>query len=349
MIINKNYRVLGVMSGTSLDGIDLAICTFTKSSHWEFKIEKSETIKYTVYWKNKLANLHTKSKSFISEIDIKYGEFLGQIIKVFLAKEKVDFIASHGHTIFHQPENNFTLQIGDGKTISSITKTKIINNFRDLDVSLNGQGAPLVPIGDLHLFREYKYCVNLGGFSNISIKEKDKIIAFDICPVNIVMNEISKQLDVEFDRNGDIAKKGKLIPELFEKLNSLSFYSQKPPKSLGREWVVKYINPLLEKDYKTKDLLHTFCEHIAMQIGKHLNHKSALFTGGGVFNAYLMNRISYYSRSEIFIPNHTIINFKEAAVFAFLGVLKLRNEVNCLQSVTGANKDNCGGEINNEM
>ena len=349
--MNKNvkYRVLGVMSGTSLDGIDLAICTFTKNTKWEFIIEKSETQKYTDNWQKKLANLHTKSKNIISETDIEYGDFLAKTITTFLANEKVDFIASHGHTIFHQPENNYTLQIGDGKTIANVTKIKTINNFRSLDISLNGQGAPLVPIGDLHLFPDYKYCVNLGGFANISIKQKVEITAFDICPVNIVMNEISKQLELEFDINGDIAKTGKLIPELLEKLNSLSFYEQKHPKSLGREWVEKFIHPLLLKNYKPEDLLHTFCEHIAIQIGVFLNDNSALFTGGGVFNTYLMSRISCYSKSKICIPNLKIINFKEALIFAFLGVLKLRNEVNCLQSVTGGKKDNCGEEINNPM
>ncbi|MEC9209885.1 MAG: anhydro-N-acetylmuramic acid kinase [Bacteroidota bacterium] len=349
MNLNIKYRVLGVMSGTSLDGIDLAICTFTKNTRWEFKIEKSETLKYSNYWKKTLGNLHKKPKNIISEIDIEYGKFLGETINTFLTHETVDLITSHGHTIFHQPENNYTLQIGDGKTIANITKIKTINNFRSLDVSLNGQGAPLVPIGDLHLFTNYKYCVNLGGFANISIKENDKIIAFDICPVNIVMNKISKTLGLAFDIKGSIAKKGELIPELLGKLNNLSFYKQQPPKSLGREWVEKFITPLLLKNYKAEDILHTFCEHIAMQIGILLNDKSTFFTGGGVFNAYLMSRISYYAKSKIFIPNHKIINFKEALIFAFLGILKLRNEVNCLQSVTGAKKDNCGGEINNPM
>ena len=349
MIINEKYRVLGVMSGTSLDGIDLAICTFVKENKWEFNIEKSETIKYSDYWIKTLANLHKKSKTTISKIDREYGELLAKTINIFLEKDKVDFIASHGHTIFHQPENNYTLQIGDGKTIANITKIKTINNYRNLDVSLNGQGAPLVPIGDLHLFADYKYCVNLGGFVNISIKEKGRIIAFDICPANIIMNEISKELGLDFDNNGCFAKKGELVPELLERFNNLPFYKQKPPKSLSREWAKIFINPLLLRKYKREDVLHTFCEHIAIQIGTFLNGKSALLTGGGVFNTYLMSRISFYSKSEIVIPGHKIINFKEALIFAFLGVLRLKNEINCLQSVTGANEDNCGGEINNPL
>ena len=341
---NIKYRVLGVMSGTSLDGIDLAICTFIKKENWEFKIEKSDTFKYSKLWKSTLVNLHTLNKELIEETNIKYGAFLGEKINTFLGNEKVDFIASHGHTIFHQPENNYTLQIGDGKTIAKTTGITTINDFRSLDVLLNGQGAPLVPIGDLHLFPDYKYCINLGGFANISIKNEGGITAFDICPANIIMNEVCKNLAKEYDNNGDIAKKGKLIPELLQNLNQLSFYKEIPPKSLSREWVEKFINPLIQNQ-KHEDTLHTFCEHIAFQIGKHLENETAIFTGGGVLNLYLMERIKHYSSSEIIIPNHTIINFKEALLFGFLGVLRLRNEINCLKSVTGANRDNCGGII----
>ena len=341
---NIKYRVLGVMSGTSLDGIDLAICTFTKKGNWEFKIEKQATIKYSDYWKNRLENLHTKNKKIITTTDVEYGAFLGKKIIAFLDNEKVDFIASHGHTIFHQPENKYTLQIGDGKTIAKTTGITTINDFRILDVSLGGQGAPLVPIGDLHLFPNYKYCINLGGFANISIKKESEITAFDICPVNIVLNQVCKELNIDYDNNGDIAKKGKLVPKLIQQLNQLSFYEKIPPKSLGREWVEKQIIPLIINQ-KTEDTLHTFCEHIAIQIGKQLKGNTALFTGGGVFNQYLMTRIQHYSTSEITIPNQEIIEYKEALIFAFLGVLRIRNEVNCLQSVTGAERDNCGGVI----
>jgi anhydro-N-acetylmuramic acid kinase len=338
------YTILGVMSGTSLDGIDLTICTFTKNQEWEYKIEKSNTLKYSISWKSKLATLHTQNKGIIEQTDIQFGQYIGQTINTFLNGEKVDFIASHGHTIFHQPENKYTLQIGCGKTISQVTKTTTVNDFRSLDVSLNGQGAPLVPIGDLHLFPNYKYCINLGGFANISIKKESEITAFDICPVNIVLNQVCKELNIDYDNNGDIAKKGKLVLKLIQQLNQLSFYEKIPPKSLGREWVEKQIIPLIINQ-KTEDILHTFCEHIAIQIGKQLKGNTALFTGGGVFNQYLMTRIQHYSTSEITIPNQEIIEYKEALIFAFLGVLRIRNEVNCLQSVTGAERDNCGGVI----
>ena len=338
------YRVLGVMSGTSLDGIDLAICTFTKNKKWEYKIEKSKTLKYPISWKSKLTTLHTQKKAIVKQTDIQYGQYIGEIINVFLKGKKVDFIASHGHTIFHQPENNYTLQIGCGKTISQATKITTINNFRALDVSLNGQGAPLVPIGDLLLLPKHKYCINLGGFANISIKKNEGIIAFDICPANIVLNDICKGIGIEYDYNGDIAREGKIIATLLKQLNQLDFYMKKAPKSLGREWVEEHVFPIL-KNNKPEDLLCTFCEHIAIQIGKFLRDESALFTGGGVFNSFLMQRVTFHSKAKILVPSKELIEFKESLIFAFLGVLRIRNEVNCLQSVTGAERDNCGGVI----
>ena len=348
MLQNNIFRVLGVMSGTSLDGIDFAICSFHKNKNWNFNIEKCTTTKYTKLWKDTLQNLHTKDKENIAKINIEYGKYLGSLINDFLGENKVDFIASHGHTIFHNPDNNYTLQIGDGNTIAKTTKITTINDFRSLDISLNGQGAPLVPIGDLHLFSDYKYCINLGGFANISIKESKSITAFDVCPVNIVMNKLSQKLGKEYDVNGDFAKKGNLIPKLLETLNNLVFYHQRPPKSLGREWVEEFINPILILTYKTEDILNTFCEHVAMQIGKHLIDKEVLFTGGGVYNQYLMSRIRNYSNAKIIIPPRKIVDYKEALIFAFLGVLRNRNEVNCLKSATGAIRDNCGGVIHNQ-
>jgi len=345
MNMNVKYRVLGVMSGTSLDGIDLAICTFIKNQFWQFNIERSTTISYTKYWKNTLQNLSLKDQQTITKIDKEYGVFLGKTINSFLKNEEINFISSHGHTIFHQPENSFTLQIGDGREIARVTKTKTINNFREKDVSLNGQGAPLVAIGDRYLFPENKYCLNLGGFANISIKKNAQITAFDICPINIILNQLCKNLEIEYDDRGKIARKGKLIPKLLNALNELSYYTQTPPKSLGKEWVEKNITPLINIKYNTADLLHTFCEHIAMQIGVILKDGETLTTGGGAYNIYLIERIKHYSLSKIILPDDDLINFKEAMIFAFLGVLKFRNEMNCLKSVTGAERDNCGGII----
>tara|TARA_B110001454_G_scaffold218939_1_gene248699 strand:- start:2566 stop:3633 length:1068 start_codon:yes stop_codon:yes gene_type:complete len=346
--INK-YSVIGVMSGTSLDGLDIIKCSFTKNDKWQYIIEKGTTIKYSEKWIKTLRTIHQKPLKKINEISIKYGTFIGEEINKFIKKNEfnVDFIASHGHTIFHQPEKKYTLQIGDGETISNTTNKLTISNFRKLDVKLNGQGAPLVPIGDIHLFSNYKYCLNLGGFANISIQEKSNITAFDICPVNIILNHLSNRLDMEFDKNGNLGKEGACNIKLLKKLNKLRFYNQKEPKSLSREWLEENILSLTEiKEIKTKDILATFYEHIGFQIGKLLRNKTTLVSGGGAYNKFLCSKIKKYAKSEIIIATEEIINFKEALIFGFLGVLRIRNEVNCLKDVTGALRDNCGGEIN---
>ncbi|MEC9303357.1 MAG: anhydro-N-acetylmuramic acid kinase [Bacteroidota bacterium] len=347
--MKNTYRILGVMSGTSIDGLDLAICSFNKTKEWNFKIEKCKTVKYTKNWKYILGNLHNSTIQNILKHDIIYAKLIAKEIKKFLKNENVDFIASHGHTIFHQPEKKYTLQIGNGRTIANITRLKTITNFRNLDISLGGQGAPLVPVGDLKLFKNFKYCLNIGGIANISIKEKNKIKAFDICPANIVLNKISRKLKLDFDNEGNLAMQGKIITKLFSKLNSLSYYNNKSPKSLSREWVEKNIDPLILERYNHKDVLHTLCEHMGKQIGQYLKEGKTLVTGGGAFNKYLIERLKNYSNSQIVLPNKKIINFKEAMIFAFLGVLKIRNQNNCLKSVTGAKQNSCGGEINNPM
>ena len=346
--INK-YSVIGVMSGTSLDGLDIIKCSFTKNDKWQYIIEKGTTIKYSEKWIKTLKTIHQEPLKKINEISIKYGAFIGKEINRFVKKNEfnVDFIASHGHTIFHQPEKKYTLQIGDGETISNTTNKLTISNFRKLDVKLNGQGAPLVPIGDIHLFSNYKYCLNLGGFANISIQEKSNITAFDICPVNIILNHLSNRLDMEFDKNGNLGKEGTCNIKVLKKLNKLRFYNQKESKSLSREWLEENILSLTEiKEIKTKDILATFYEHIGFQIGKLLRNKTTLVSGGGAYNKFLCSKIKKYANSEIIIARKEIINFKEALIFGFLGVLRIRNEVNCLKDVTGALRDNCGGEIN---
>lgn len=345
--MNKDYHIIGLMSGTSLDGVDIVKCVFNKGTKTKFILEKSKTFEYSNYWRKKLRNLHLKGKNEINACNIEYGEFLGKLCNEFISKNnlKTDYISSHGHTIFHQPENGYTLQIGCGNKIAEKTNITTINNFRERDVLLNGNGAPLVPIGDLHLFSEYKYCLNLGGFANISIKSK-LIKAFDICPVNIVLNYLSSKLGLIYDKNGDLSSKGKLNHHLLNRLNMLDFYNKKPPKSLSREWVEKEIFPILNGiKVPIKDQLNTFCEHLAIQISKSLKDQSVLITGGGAHNVYLLDRLRHYSNSRIIIPSNEIIDFKEAIIFAYLGILRIENINNCLSSVTGAKYDNCGGDI----
>lgn len=346
-----NYKVIGLMSGTSLDGVDLAYCEFTFNKSWKYQIVCADTISYPDSWKNRLSSLINNSEVEIKTANIEYGEYMGLLIKDFIKKYNIspDFIASHGHTIFHQPEKKYTLQIGDGEAMSELVKLPVIYDFRSLDVQLGGQGAPLVPIGDKFLFNDYAYCLNFGGIANVSYDYKGNRIAFDICPVNMVLNHYSKKEGLEYDDEGQLAKSGNLNDELFSKLNKLDYYKKSPPKSLGREWVEKKIFPLIDKfNLKSEDVLRTFVEHVVYQIAKVLNSqekRNILITGGGAKNKYLIQQLKKTIDSEIVIPDETIIDYKEALVFAFLGVLRWRNEVNCLASVTGASRDSSGGVI----
>lgn len=348
------YKVIGLMSGTSLDGVDLAYCHFNENNKkWEYRIEKASTIPYDLNWKNKLSTAYKLSGNELKQLHSEYGSYLGDLIHHFIEKNKlnVDFIASHGHTIFHQPENNYTLQIGKGSLIAAKTNLTVINDFRSSDVKLGGQGAPLVPIGDSLLFGDYDYCLNMGGFANISFEENQNRIAFDICPVNIVLNHYCRQNNLEFDDKGNNAKKGEVNEGLLRDLNSLNYYQEKSPKSLGREWVDEEIFPLIDR-YQLSffDLLKTYTEHIAMQIGGELKAKSyekVLITGGGAYNDYLIKKIKFHTKCSLHIPDHDLINYKEALIFAFLGILRFRNEINILSSVTGVPYDHCSGQIHN--
>ena len=348
------YNVIGTMSGTSLDGLDIAYCSFELSKNqWFFKINEANTINYTSELKQKLSSATQMSGLDLVQLNNEFGNFIGNSINNFInenniSRENVDCISSHGHTIFHQPYINLTTQIGNGANISAITKLPVICDFRTGDITLNGQGAPLVPIGDKLLFTEFDYCINLGGIANISFEENGQRIAFDICPVNIVLNKLSLELGEPFDKNGDISQSGKIDTELLNKLNDLGYYKNSHPKSLGIEWIEKEIFPIIDRSTKSiQDKLRTYIEHISVQITKVISSsdKSVLLSGGGTFNSFLVKKIKENTNNEIVIPPKQIIDFKEALIFSFLGVLRLRKEPNCLQSVTGANRNNIGGCI----
>jgi len=345
-----DYNVLGIMSGTSLDGLDLAHINFTYGKGWNFEIVNAETIPYPHDWKNKLQEAINFNFEDLEVLNEHYTSYLAEIISEFIKKHGItnlEAVCSHGHTIKHEPENKYTLQIGNLPHLASLLKLKVVCDFRVQDVALGGQGAPLVPVGDELLFPEYDYCLNLGGFANISTFKEGKRISYDICPVNIVLNKLTEKLGFPYDDEGKIAASGNLIPELLETLNSLPFYTKLPPKSLGLEWVTATIFPLVENSgHKTEDLLCTFTEHVAMQIAENFKEgASVLITGGGTFNLYLLKRVEHYRKIEMVIPSKEVIEYKEALIFGLLGVLKLRGEVNCLKSVTGAIQDHSSGMI----
>jgi anhydro-N-acetylmuramic acid kinase len=346
------YSVIGLMSGTSLDGLDIAFCEFSLADgRWGYHIRVAETIAYDPQWKQRLATIESGSALEFVTTDIHYGHLLGSLTRDFILRHDLrpDFIASHGHTIFHQPDKKITSQIGRGSAIAAETGLKVVCDFRSLDVALCGQGAPLVPIGDDILFGAYDFCLNIGGFANISYRVDGRRIAYDVCPANIVMNRIAIREGYEYDPDGKLAAGGSVSMPLLEKLNALPYYQAPFPKSLGKEWVIDHILPMLQDSgLSTNDQLATFCEHIALQVSAATGSATGtklFITGGGAFNKFLTERIRHHTAPEVILPDPNTINFKEALIFAFLGVLRWRNEINCLQSVTGALKDSSGGAI----
>lgn len=349
----NNYNVIGVMSGTSLDGVDLAHIEFRlENNSWTFEIIESETIGYNQSWINQLKSAVDYNEMELEKLNQEYTKLLATIISNFIEKHKIenlDAVCSHGHTILHQPEKGWTLQIGNLPEISSLIHQTVVCDFRVQDVRLGGQGAPLVPIGDRILFSEYDYCMNLGGFSNVSFEQNGERIAFDISPVNTVLNFYANQLGLNYDDKGKLSRTGKANENLLNELNSLDFYKLKFPKSLGFEFVKEIVLPIIES-YKIsiEDKLCTFTEHLTLQTALALPNKKGriLITGGGAYNDFIIERIqSYLPEMEIIIPSAKILEFKEALIFALLGVLKLRDEINVLSSVTGAKKDHSSGEI----
>lgn len=348
----ENYRIVGLMSGTSLDGIDVAACEFFYSKGtWTFRIHHAETYRYSEEWIDKLTNLPATDAMTYARVNVEYGHLLGETVRIFLTATgfQADLIASHGHTIFHQPAAGFTAQIGSGSAIATETGLPVACDFRSADVSMGGQGAPLVPVGDRLLFGDYDACLNLGGFSNISMETGQERIAFDICPVNIILNKLAGNLGKNYDLDGKIAASGKIDEDLLNKLNNLSYYNAPPPKSLGREWLERVFLPALDdSEITVADKLRTVCEHVAIQVNRVFNSKKGkkiLVTGGGAWNTFLMDRIRDAGYQEFIIPEPSWVDYKEALVFALLGVLRMRGEVNVLRSVTGSLKDHSGGAV----
>ena len=255
------FHAVGLMSGTSLDGLDIAYCRFERTIEgWHWKLLAADCAPWPVDAMLELGKLQDATALEFARADKRYGRAYGNLLRSFLERTKisrVDLVASHGHTIFHQPGSGLTTQLGSGAVLSAACGYPVVSDFRTQDVAHGGQGAPLVPIGDRHLFGQYEACLNLGGISNISYEHEGKRIAFDVGPANIVLNPIAKQLGRSYDEDGARARSGKLLPELLAALNALPYYQQAAPKSLGREWMETNINPLLPANANPHDLLHT--------------------------------------------------------------------------------------------
>ncbi len=354
-MIKDTWRVTGLMSGTSLDGLDMASCEFIhEGEKWSFKLVASKSLAYDKSWHNRLKSSVDMSAVELLLLHNEYGTWLGQQVKLFIDENDLDldFIASHGHTVFHQPEQGLTFQVGSGQHLANACGLKVISDFRTQDVALGGQGAPLVPIGDQLLFSEYDLCLNLGGIANVSFDHHGERMAYDIGLANMLLNHLAGQLGLPYDDDGKMARSGTLDQELLDQLNALPYFQQPFPKSTGYEWFSAEVVPIVDKHKaSTEDKLHTSVHHIVFQIAEAVKRSShsgrLLATGGGARNAFLTEMLRHHLNNnvEVVIPEPSIIDFKEAIVFAFMGVLKIRNEVNCLKSVTGAREDSSSGVV----
>ena len=344
-----NPTVIGVMSGSSLDGIDLALCRFERNgAQWSFAIEKAETTPLPGTLRERLLHATEAGALELARLHRDVGIAIGTACKEFRKGTDAALIASHGHTVFHKPDEGLTTQVGCGAHIAALSGLPTVCDFRTMDVALGGQGAPLVPFGEKMLFPDHQAFVNLGGIANISIHHGKKPIGYDVCPCNQALDLLASEAGKSYDANGDLARSGEVDVELLAKLNALDFYAQAPPRSLGREWFDERMKPMITSKSPLKDRLRTVTEHMALLIAQELDKagvSTALFTGGGAHNAFLIERIATLGKAKPELPSAELINYKEAVIFAFLGLMRLRGEVNTLASVTGATRNSVGGAI----
>lgn len=358
------YRVIGLMSGSSLDGLDIAYCEINcDESNWSYQIKIAETIPFTPKWKLRLEKLVLQNAVTYIKTHAYLGHYFGELTKAFIEKHKlfdeVDFIASHGQTVFHQPDKGFTSQIGDPSAIAVKTGLPVIADFRNVDVALEGQGTPIAPVVDKLFFSKYRFLLNMGGIANLTFQENGvPKAAFDITPVNLILNKMAGKMHLDFDRDGDIARSGNIIDNLYSDLNQSHYYAKDYPKSLSGGWVSKVMAPLVAR-YREPipDKLRTLCEHISYQIAEAIKlvaeregaviseNEQMIVSGGGALNKYLVELIDQKSPVTVVVPDEQTIHFKESLLMCLMGVLRVRNEVNCISAVTGSKFDNIGGAI----
>ncbi len=354
------YRAIGLMSGSSLDGLDIAFAEFhEQGGKWSYEILHADCYAYSEEWSQKLKHATSLGARDYQLLHAAYGHYTGQLVNNFIEKHglnyRVSLIASHGHTTFHEPSRKMTAQLGDGAAIAAVTGLPVVSDLRAMDVALGGQGAPIVPIGARSLLTGYDYFLNIGGIANITM-HGEKYTAFDICPANRVMNLLASVAGKTYDEDGHIAESGYANTGLLEKLNSLDYYSQPPPKSLANEFGTETLYPLISSSgLDVKDAMRTMVDHIIDQVsaaidrlpGKPLQGR-LLATGGGALNKFLIRSLSDRLQQqgiEVIVPDENLINYKEALIMAFIGVLRWRQEYNVLSSVTGATRDSIGGAL----
>lgn len=362
ILIYMIYRVIGVMSGSSLDGLDMAFVEFEEiGGKWNYEIKAANCKVYSAEWAERLKSATSLSAYDYLLLHSAYGKYIGDQLNEFIEEfdlhHKVQLISSHGHTTFHAPHAGMTAQLGDGAAIAAATEINVVSDLRAIDVAFGGQGAPIVPIGEKLLFPEYSHYLNLGGIANISFKGSDGYVAFDVCAANRVLNMLAQDTGKEYDEGGVVASTGKVYTPLLTRLNSLPYYALPHPKSLANSFGINQVYPLINGfDIPIEDKLRTYVEHIVMQIAYSIQKLSAnkpiegklLVTGGGAFNQFLISRLTAMLQSfsiEVVVPDAKLVNYKEALVMALIGVLRWREEYNVLNSVTGARRSSIGGAV----
>jgi anhydro-N-acetylmuramic acid kinase len=355
------YRAIGIMSGSSLDGLDIAFVELTETGgNWGYAILSADCIEYSHGWKDKLTGAIALTALDYQLLHTAYGQYIGEQVNLFIEKHQlqhqVHLLASHGHTSFHLPGKRMTAQLGDGAAIAAVTKLPVVSDLRALDVALGGQGAPIVPIGEKLLFGEVDFLLNIGGIANISVNDKGKYTAFDVCAANRVLNMLAQESGKAYDEGGIMAASGKLDDTLLMSLNNLEYYKRSVPKSLANSFGTDVVFPLIKNArLSNEDALRTYTEHVAVQIAAVLkNHRpqglnqKLLITGGGAFNTFLIERLGVLLAEqsiEIAVPEEKLVQYKEALIMALIGVLRWREEVNVLSSVTGASQNSIGGAL----
>lgn len=359
------YRAIGVMSGSSLDGLDVAFTEFTEmAGKWSYEIKAAECLKYDEAWVKKLQQATTLSALDYQLLHTAYGHYIGQRINEFIDKYglhyQVQMIASHGHTTFHVPEHRMTAQLGDGAAIAAVTGINVVSDLRAIDLALGGQGAPIVPIGEKLLLGDYAFFLNLGGIANISYNHPTRYVAFDVCPANRVLNMLAAEAGKPYDDGGQIAATGSVNRSLLSVLNNFEYYRQHYPKSLANDFGTGVVFPAIgNAALNTPDALATYTEHIAVQITEavrklsadlplHTEQPKMLICGGGAHNHVLVERLKELLQPlsvEVVVPDDQLADYKEALIMALIGVLRWREENNVLSSVTGSVRDSIGGAV----
>ncbi len=352
------------MSGSSLDGLDIAYCEFQvdKKAITDWKLLEATTANYPEKWTARLQHLPEQNARTLARTNVYFSRFMADLVNDFIQEHKIqpDLIASHGHTIFHEPDRLMTLQIGDGATLAALTGISVASDFRTQDIALEGEGTPIAPAADRFLFPGYDFYLNIGGIANVTCNANGRYIAFDTSPANQILNMLAAELGLPYDKDGQIARSGKLNIELIDQLEQFAYFQQDYPKSLDNNWIREHVLPTFAiAESPVADLLHTAVHFISKHIGESLKniirkehlHKdkyTMLVTGGGGFNTYLMECIQTDCQAvntEIILPERDIIDYKEAILMALMGVLRVEHIPNCFSSVTGAKRDSIGGAL----